>query len=559
MTSLGSQALAVPGDGMSREETTSQVDLPDIPKSTTLPEDTEAPKELTTADEKPITPYAPVATDPWAADAGKADPATAPAGTTVQVVNPTTSTLLPVGVGVPAGQDPAAIAGDWQVAVKATTTSEDTGVPGMIMEIVPPATADPAAQVLVDVDTTAFEDRYGQLAAERFGLVLLPSCVIDSPETGDCAPDTGVETMAGENEPDLEVERLRSTVKEVPAAKTKLKGTSGKTKNAATRQILSGTIPVANLLPDEDTSKVSGASARKAAFSENVGANGRQVVGAMDTGSSASGDFTATPLLSSGSWAAGSSNGAFTYSYQVQVPETAGGLMPKVNLSYNSQSVDGRTSASNNQASWIGDGWDYNPGSITRSYNNCRQDSKRTGANNKDHKTADLCWGSENATLSLGGSTTELVWDDTKNQWFTANGDGSKIERIKDTSKDPRSGLKDADGEYWVVTTKDGTRYHFGLNKLPAGRTTAPPPTTRTPTPCSPCRSTATTRVSPATRAPGPPAGRTPPASRPGAGTSTTSRTSTATPCPSGTRASRTTTRRTSTSRARSSTTAAAT
>ncbi|MFF5974398.1 ricin-type beta-trefoil lectin domain protein [Streptomyces sp. NPDC012769] len=477
MTSLGGQALAVPGDGMSREETTSQVDLPDIPQSTTLPEDKEAPKELTTADEKPITPYAPVATDPWAADAGKADPATAPAGTTVQVVNPTTSTLLPVGVGVPAGQDPAKIAGDWQVAVKATTTSEDTGVPGMIMEIVPPATADPAAQVLVDVDTTAFEDRYGQLAAERFGLVLLPSCVIDSPETGDCAPDTGVETMAGENEPDLEVERLRSTVKEVPAAKTKLKGTSGKTKNASVRQILSGTIPVANLLPDEDTSKVSGASARKAAFSENVGANGRQVVGAMDTGASASGDFTASPLLSSGSWAAGSSNGAFTYSYQVQVPETAGGLMPKVALSYNSQSVDGRTSASNNQASWIGDGWDYNPGSITRTYNNCRQDSKRAGANNTDHKTADLCWGSENATLSLGGMTTELVWDKDKGplgtdgkpvgQWFTANGDGSKIERIKDTSKDPRSGLKDADGEYWVVTTKDGTRYHFGLNKLP--------------------------------------------------------------------------------------------
>ncbi|MGW0466194.1 polymorphic toxin-type HINT domain-containing protein [Streptomyces sp. NPDC003027] len=462
---------------MTREEQTSEVDLPDLPQSTTLPEDAQAPKALSTAPEQPITAYKPVATDPWVADAGKADPSTAAPGSTVQVVNTTTSALLPVGLGVPAGQNAALIAGDWQVAVKATTTSEDTGVPGMIMEIVPPAGADPAAQVLVDVDTTAFEDRYGQLAAERFGLVLLPSCVIDSPETEDCAPDTGTEPMSGKDEPDVEVERLRSTVKEVPAAKTKLKATSGKTKNAATRQILSGTIPVANLLPDEDTSKASGASARKAAFSSNVGASGRQVVGAMDTGASATGDFTASPLLSSGSWAAGSSNGAFTYSYQVQVPETAGGLMPKVGLSYNSQSVDGRTSASNNQASWIGDGWDYNAGSITRTYNNCRQDSKKAGSNNKDHKTADLCWGSENATLSLGGMTTELVWDATKGplgsdgkpvgQWFTANGDGSKIERIKDTSKDPRSGLKDKDGEYWVVTTKDGTRYHFGLNKLP--------------------------------------------------------------------------------------------
>ncbi|MEV5969088.1 polymorphic toxin-type HINT domain-containing protein [Streptomyces sp. NPDC051921] len=472
MTSLGSQALAVPGDGMSREETTSQVDLPDIPESTTLADNPEAPKALTTAPEQPITPYAPVAVDPWAADAGKADPSTAAPGTTVQVVNSTTSALLPVGVGVPAGQDPASIAGDWQVAVKPTTTSEDSGVPGMVMEIVPPATADPAAQVLLDVDTTGFKDRYGQLAAERFGLMLLPSCVLDSPETGDCAPDTGVETMAGGNEPDAEAERLRSTVKVVPAAKSKLKATSGRTKSSTTRQILSGTVPVANLLPDADaSSKVSGASVRKASLSTDgrqvVDASGRQVVGAMDTGSSASGDFTASPLLSSGSWAAGSSNGAFTYSYQVQTPETAGGLMPKVNLSYNSQSVDGRTSSTNNQASWIGDGWDYNPGSISRTYVNCRQDSKKAGANNKDHKTADLCWGSENATLSLGGMTTELVWDEAKGKWFTANGDGSKIERIKDTSKDPRSGMKDADGEYWVVTTKDGTKYHFGLNKLP--------------------------------------------------------------------------------------------
>ncbi|MET9437715.1 ricin-type beta-trefoil lectin domain protein, partial [Streptomyces sp. NPDC006551] len=127
----------------------------------------------------------------------------------------------------------------------------------------------------------------------------------------------------------------------------------------------------------------------------------------------------------------------------------------------------------NNQASWIGDGWDYNPGSITRTYNNCRQDSKRAGSNNSTHKTADLCWGSNNATLSLGGMTTELVWDATKGplgsdgkpvgQWFTSNGDGSKIERIKGEA----TGNGALNGEYWRVTTKDGTKYHFGLNKLP--------------------------------------------------------------------------------------------
>ncbi|MET9438116.1 polymorphic toxin-type HINT domain-containing protein [Streptomyces sp. NPDC006551] len=447
---------------MSREEDTGQVKLPDLPEDAPIDPDVTAVKDLSTAEEVPVTPYVAQAVDPWAEDAGKA-PLTAQTqpGTTVPVVNETTSVGLPVAVGVPVGQDPAAIAGDWQVAVKSTTTSEETGVPGMIMEVIPPATADPAAQVLLDVDTTGFADRYGPQAAERFGLVLLPNCVIDSPDTGDCAPDTGTETMSGKDDVAEDVERLRSTVKEVPAAKAPTKAKLKK--NAPTRKILSGSVPVANLLPDNDAgSKVSGASARQAALPA-VDASGRQAVGAMDTGASSSGDFTASPLLSSGSWAAGSSNGAFTYNYQVQVPETAGGLMPKVGLSYNSQSVDGRTSASNNQASWVGDGWDYNAGSITRTYANCRQDSKKTGANNSTHKTADLCWGSMNATLSLGGMTTELVWDATKGKWFTANGDGSTIERV--LGQATGNGAKD--GEYWRVTTKDGTKYHFGLNKLP--------------------------------------------------------------------------------------------
>ncbi|MEV0452479.1 ricin-type beta-trefoil lectin domain protein [Streptomyces sp. NPDC050600] len=452
---------------MSREETTAEVDLPDIPESTTLADDIAAQKILSTAQAQEVKPYVPQAVDPWVADAGKADPSKVEAGKTVQVTNTATSALLPVGVGVPVGQDPATIAGDWQVAIKSTTTSEESGVPGMVMEIVPPATADPTAQVLLDVDTSDFKDRYGQLAAERFGLMLLPNCVLDSPDTGDCAPDEGVETMAGKAEQDHGVERLRSTVKDVPTAQAGLKPTSKK--GSKTRQILSGTVPVANLLPDAGAaSQTSGASARKASLPaadglQVVDASGRQVVGAMDTGSSASGDFTASPLLSAGSWAAGSSNGAFTYAYQVQTPETAGGLMPKVNLSYNSQSVDGRTSSSNNQASWIGDGWEYNPGSISRNYTNCRQDSKKAGANNKDHRTADLCWGSNNATLSLGGMTTELVWDAGKKQWFTANGDGSTIQQVTGEDTDNKA----RNNEYWIVTTKDGTKYHFGLNRLP--------------------------------------------------------------------------------------------
>lgn len=456
VTSLGGQALAAPGPGMNREESTTTVDLPDIPKSAELEGDSRAKKELTTAPEVPVDPYDPKATTAWTAGSGNAAlTATTQPGTTVPVSNG-----LPIAIGVPEGTDPATVAGDWRVDLAPPSTSQDAGVSGLVMKLTPPATADPAAEVSLTVDTTGFADLYGPQAADRFGLMLLPECVYSDPNAGECAEGGGIQTMSGKSASDT-FERLSSTVETVPAKEAPTRSTAAK--GAPTRKIVTGTVPVSGLLGEGFTS----GEARQAMLADGIqpaaNAAGGSAVGMLDTGSSVQGDFTASPLLSSGAWSAGSSSGAFTYSYQVQTPETAGGLMPKVGLSYSSQSVDGRTSSTNNQASWIGDGWDYNAGSITRTYANCRQDSKKAGSNNATHRTADLCWGSDNATLSLGGMTTELVWDETKSKWFTANGDGSKVERL--TGQATGNGAKD--GEYWVVTTKDGTRYHFGLNRLP--------------------------------------------------------------------------------------------
>lgn len=464
VTSLNAQAWAVPGPGMTREE----VELPDLPENTPVDGDEEAEKNLTTAPEIPVDPYAPTAVTPWTESSGTATlTPDAPAGTTVAVSNG-----LPVALGAPEGTDPAALAGEWQVDLAAPAASQEAGVSGLIMQVTPPATADPAAQVALTVDTTSFADLYGPQAADRFGLVLLPECVLTSPDSGDCAADGGVQTMSGTTDGST-AERLSSSVEVVPAEEAPTEAKAPR--NATTHKVLTGSVPVAGLLggaaadtgsspnsPEPSGSSARTASARTAAL-QAVDASGPQVIGAMDTGASAAGDFTATPLLSAGSWSAGASSGAFTYGYQIPVPETAGGPMPRIALNYSSQSVDGRTSATNNQASWIGDGWDYNPGSITRTYANCRQDSKKAGSNNAKHRTADQCWGSDNATLSLGGMTTELVWDEDANKWFTANGDGSRIERIRDG----RSGNGAKDGEYWVVTTRDGTRYHFGRHKLP--------------------------------------------------------------------------------------------
>ena len=252
VTSLNSEAWAIPAPSMTRT-----IDLPELPKTDSLDGDEEAEKNLTTVPEVPVEPYVPKAVTPWTEDSGtatlKAD--TAP-GTTVPVED------LPIAVGVPQGTEAAAVAGDWKVDLASPAVSQDAGAAGLIMRVTPPATADPAAQVAIAVDTTAFADLYGPQAAERFGLMLLPDCVLDSPGSGDCATETGVTNMSGTSE--ARPERPSSTVEEVPAADAPARITAAKQER--TRTILTGTVPVADLLADPAATPVtSGASIRTAA------------------------------------------------------------------------------------------------------------------------------------------------------------------------------------------------------------------------------------------------------------------------------------------------------
>ncbi|MEV6302194.1 RHS repeat-associated core domain-containing protein [Actinoplanes sp. NPDC051861] len=165
-----------------------------------------------------------------------------------------------------------------------------------------------------------------------------------------------------------------------------------------------------------------------------------------------SGDFTATSLAPSSTWSHGGSSGSFNWSYPMRVPPGIAGPQPKVELSYSSASVDGRSSATNNQPSWIGEGFEFSPGYIERRYVPCADD--KAGSPNNPEQTGDLCWRSDNATMSLNGGGGELIFQESKG-WHARAEDGSKIEK------------KTAGGEHWVVTTTDGTRYYFGLNRLP--------------------------------------------------------------------------------------------
>jgi len=196
----------------------------------------------------------------------------------------------------------------------------------------------------------------------------------------------------------------------------------------------------------------------KDSLSANVAlpASASAVVAATTSASGSAGDYTATPLSEAGTWSAGDQSGAFMYSYPIQVPPVPGGLAPQVSLDYNSQAVDGLTSSTNNQASWIGDGWDYDAGFIERDYQSCQQNP--AGAT----QTGDLCWSSDDdTTLSLGGSTTTLV-DDPSAGWHAEADNGDKI-----TYKTGSGSNGTHDDDYWIVTTPDGTNYYFGLNQVP--------------------------------------------------------------------------------------------
>jgi RHS repeat-associated protein len=178
------------------------------------------------------------------------------------------------------------------------------------------------------------------------------------------------------------------------------------------------------------------------------------VVALAAADASGGGDYSATTLAPSSEWTHGGSSGAFNWSYGIDVPPVIGDLAPEISLAYSSQSSDGRTSATNNQGSWIGEGFTYEPGYITRAYQSCSDDGHE-----KVEGAGDQCWAWDNASIVLGGTSGDLVKDgDT---WRISGDDGSKVERLIG------AGNGDNDGEYWKVTTLDGTQYFFGKHQLP--------------------------------------------------------------------------------------------
>ncbi|MEW9529048.1 RHS repeat-associated core domain-containing protein [Microbispora sp. NPDC049125] len=260
------------------------------------------------------------------------------------------------------------------------------------------------APVRVQVDYRAFRAAFGADWAQRLHLEALPDCALDTPESPSCQ----ARPLAARNADG-------SVSAEVTAA---------------------------------------------------AGAGTLLAVAAGPSGPT--GSFAATTLSPSGTWTAGGPSGDFSWGYPLRVPPSLGGPQPSLGLSYSSQSVDGRHAASNNQPSWIGEGFEMWPGYIERRYKSCADDMG-SGANNTA-KTGDQCWATDNATMSLNGTTVELIKDGSTGAWHPRTDDGSRIEHLTGATNG------DNDGEYWKVTTADGTQYFFGRNRLP-GWTSGKPET----------------------------------------------------------------------------------
>ncbi|MFC4110967.1 polymorphic toxin-type HINT domain-containing protein [Nonomuraea zeae] len=174
---------------------------------------------------------------------------------------------------------------------------------------------------------------------------------------------------------------------------------------------------------------------------------------------------TASPLSPSASWDVSSHTGDFTWSYPLRVPPAPGGLEPKLALGYASSVVDGRTSTSNNQPSWAGEGWNLSAGFIERQYGACAEDDM---GGTVPPKTGDLCWRSDNAFISYPGGSGKLVRNDADGDWRLESDDGSRIERLTGANNG------DDNGEHWKITTVGGVQYFFGSRSESSSTWTVP-------------------------------------------------------------------------------------
>ncbi|MEV4924323.1 polymorphic toxin-type HINT domain-containing protein [Streptomyces roseoverticillatus] len=295
--------------------------------------------------------------------------------------------------------------GKAEVRVAEREVSRRAGVDGPVIVITAKAphaglkgTQADGAPTRMRLDYSTFAQNYGGGYAARLRLMELPECVLTTPEKAGCRTSKPIATA-----------------------------------NDTEKQVLT-------------------------ADHVRLRAGSATVLAAAPTASGEKGDYKATPLSASATWNTDLNSGAFSWSYNLPVPDVPGGMKPNIALNYSSSALDGRTGNTNNQSSWVGDGFDMWPGFIERRYKPCYEDGEKHDDGNDP---GDLCWSYDNAFISFNGKAGELV-PAGGNEWKLRTDDGTKIARLSGSEHDNG----DNDNEYWRLTTPGGTRYYFGYHKL---------------------------------------------------------------------------------------------
>lgn len=275
------------------------------------------------------------------------------------------------------------------------------------------------AAVDVRVDYSGYADAFGGNYADRLRLVRLPVCALTTPEEPECG----------------------AAPRPVQAV------------NNPTDVSLTARLPVSGA--------VSANERLLARMGEKTARSGT-VFAVVSSGSGTStGDYEATDLGPGGTWQVGLSSGAFTYSYPVPEPPLLAGDGLGLSLGYNSQSIDAFNQTTNNQAGWVGLGWDLSPGYIERRFRSCSEDIDDGSPKERSDQQywGNLCWESPDENdgegdttdyshselyLSLNGKSTRIVNDHETGEWRTEQDFGWDLELI--------SG---GDGQdYWRVSTQ---------------------------------------------------------------------------------------------------------
>ncbi|MGH3862084.1 MAG: hypothetical protein ACRDSQ_21275, partial [Actinokineospora sp.] len=216
-----------------------------------------------------------------------------------------------------------------EAGVAVTVADQDAaralGVRGVVFSLADTggAAGDP---LNVSVDYGSFRHAFGGDYATRLRLLKLPACALTTPQEKICRTAEPIAT----------------------------------TKNDIGASTVSGQVTLSPKPSDPSVAAADSGTATVLAVS--AAPNG------------AAGSYSASSLAPAGSWSAGGMAGDFTYSYPFRLPPPPAGSAPSVSLGYSSQSLDGRTSATNNQASWAGDGWDLSAGGfLERSYKPCSE------------------------------------------------------------------------------------------------------------------------------------------------------------------------------------------